>query len=551
MLKQITIQDYAIVESLDIDLAGGMTVITGETGAGKSIMLDALGLCIGDRADARTVRTGARRADITAIFDVGALQPVMAWLAQRDLELPDNECILRRVIGADGRSKAFINGTPATLADCTAVGALLVDIHSQHAHQSLLRRGNQRALLDAAANADSLVVQVATLALDWQALSKKIEQATDQTQADTARLDLLRYQVAELNQLNLESGELQQLEAEQKQLHNADFIIDSAGEALSICTEQTDQLGRLQQLMADERHEGKAVANIREMLETAVIQLGEAQQELLGYSDRLERDPAQLQTVTNRLEQIYDLARKHRIMPEQLPEHQLQLNAELAALEADDIDLEQLQTELQACSEKYAAAAKKLSAKRTKAAKQLVAQVTATLKQLAMEHCTFEVVLTPHGDGRPEVTGAEAVEFMISTNPGSPPAALAKIASGGELSRISLALQVAAAERATAPTMIFDEVDVGIGGGIAEVVGDLLGQLSDRVQVLVVTHLAQVACKGNHHLLVSKTLADGGMSTGVDHLDDETRVEEIARMQGGRTITDNNRAHARELLDAS
>ncbi len=551
MLKQITIQDYAIVESLDIDLAGGMTVITGETGAGKSIMLDALGLCIGDRADARTVRPGARRADITAIFDVGALQPVMAWLAQRDLELPDNECILRRVIGADGRSKAFINGTPATLADCTAVGALLVDIHSQHAHQSLLRRGNQRALLDAAANADSLVAEVATLALDWQALSKKIEQATDQTQADTARLDLLRYQVAELNQLNLESGELQQLEAEQKQLHNADFIIDSAGEALSICTEQPDQLGRLQQLMSDERHDAKAVANIREMLETAAIQLGEAQQELLGYSDRLERDPAQLQSVTNRLEQIYDLARKHRIMPEQLPEHQLQLNAELAALAADDIDLEQLQTELQACSEKYAAAAEKLSSKRTKAAKLLVAQVMATLKQLAMEHCTFEVVLTPHGNSRPEATGAEAVEFMISTNPGSPPAALAKIASGGELSRISLALQVAAAERATAPTMIFDEVDVGIGGGIAEVVGDLLGQLSDRVQVLVVTHLAQVACKGNHHLLVSKTLADGGMSTGVDHLDDETRVEEIARMQGGRTITDSNRAHARELLDAS
>lgn len=550
MLKQITIQDYAIVASLDIDLDSGMTVITGETGAGKSIMLDALGLCVGDRADARTVRPGARRADITAIFDIKDHKEVQRWLAQRALDLPGDECVLRRVIGADGRAKAFINGTPATLADCAAVGSLLVDIHSQHAHQSLLRRGNQRALLDASANAEDLASEVGEIARKWHGLSDQLERMTGQSQTDTARLDLLRYQVSELDELDLSSGELQQLEVEQKQLLNADFIIDSASEALSICAEQAGQLGRVQQLMADERHQGSAVSNIKEMLETAAIQFQEAQQELLGYTDKLERDPARLQSISSRLEHIYDLARKHRVMPEQLMEHHARLSAELTAIEGGDQDLELLQAELQECHADYKTLAGKLSSKRVKAAKKLTVQVSATLARLAMEHCNFQIVLTQHADTRPDATGAESVEFMISTNPGSPPGALAKIASGGELSRISLALQVAAAESATAPTMIFDEVDVGIGGGIAEIVGDLLSQLGERVQVLCVTHLAQVACKGANHLRVTKSGDAAAVFTHVNHLHEAERIEEIARMQGGLTITESTRAHAREMLNA-
>lgn len=549
MLKQITIRDYAVVASLDMDLEDGMTVITGETGAGKSIMLDALGLCIGDRADARTVRPGAKRADITASFQIDKLPAVAAWLRERELDLPTQECILRRVAGADGRSKAFINGAPATLVDCAAVGALLVDIHSQHAHQSLLRRASQRALLDATAGATELATQVAETSMQWQTIATELEQKTGQSEADTARFDLLSYQVSELDTLNLGAAELESLEAEQKQLLNADFLLDSAGQAQEHCEQQLEQLVRARQLVSDERHEGSNINNIREMLETAEIQLQEAHSELSRYTDQLDRDPARLQSVSERLEQVYDLARKHRVMPEELTHRHAQLTAELEALNSGPDQLAQLEAALKNAQAAWVKNAKKLTDKRKKAAKQLIGHVSATLNRLAMERCDFQVVLTPRAEGTPDPAGAEQVEFLISTNPGSALGSLAKIASGGELSRISLALQVAAAESATAPTMIFDEVDVGIGGGVAEVVGELLSRLSQRVQVLCVTHLAQVACKGSHHLQVSKTGDASAVFTEVHLLETEERVEEIARMQGGLTITESTRAHAREMLN--
>lgn len=549
MLKQITIRDYAVVASLDMDLESGMTVITGETGAGKSIMLDALGLCIGDRADARTVRPGAKRADITAVFQIDELPAVGNWLHERELDLPTQECILRRVAGADGRSKAFINGAPATLVDCAAVGALLVDIHSQHAHQSLLRRASQRALLDATAGATGLAAEVAQASAQWHTLATELEQKTGQSAADTARFDLLTYQVSELDTLDLGAEELQSLEAQQKQLHNADFLIDSAGQAQEHCEQQLEQLVRTRQLVSDERHEGATMNNIREMLETAEIQLQEAQSELIRYTDQLDRDPGQLQWVTDRLEQVYDLARKHRVMPEELTQRHAQLKVELETLNAGPDQLNQLEKDLEIAQSTWSKTAKKLTAKRKKAAKQLIGHVSTTLTRLAMERCDFQVVLTQRSEDTPDPAGAEQVEFLISTNPGSAPGSLAKIASGGELSRISLALQVAAAESATAPTMIFDEVDVGIGGGVAEVVGELLNQLSQRVQVLCVTHLAQVACKGLNHLQVSKTGDAAAVFTEVNMLETEARVEEIARMQGGLTITESTRAHAREMLN--
>ena len=549
MLKQITIRDYAVVASLDMDLESGMTVITGETGAGKSIMLDALGLCIGDRADARTVRPGAKRADITAVFQIDELPAVGNWLHERELDLPTQECILRRVAGADGRSKAFINGAPATLVDCAAVGALLVDIHSQHAHQSLLRRASQRALLDATAGATGLAAEVAQASAQWHTLATELEQKTGQSAADTARFDLLTYQVSELDTLDLGAEELQSLEAQQKQLHNADFLIDSAGQAQEHCEQQLEQLVRTRQLVSDERHEGATMNNIREMLETAEIQLQEAQSELIRYTDQLDRDPGQLQWVTDRLEQVYDSARKHRVMPEELTQRHAQLKVELETLNAGPDQLNQLEKDLEIAQLTWSKSAKKLTAKRKKAAKQLIGHVSTTLSRLAMERCDFQVVLTQRSEDLPDPAGAEQVEFLISTNPGSAPGSLAKIASGGELSRISLALQVAAAESATAPTMIFDEVDVGIGGGVAEVVGELLNQLSQRVQVLCVTHLAQVACKGLNHLQVSKTGDAAAVFTEVNMLETEARVEEIARMQGGLTITESTRAHAREMLN--
>ncbi|WP_435220054.1 DNA repair protein RecN [Luminiphilus sp. nBUS_07] len=486
---------------------------------------------------------------MTAVFQIDELPAVGNWLHERELDLPTQECILRRVAGADGRSKAFINGAPATLVDCAAVGALLVDIHSQHAHQSLLRRASQRALLDATAGATGLAAEVAQASAQWHTLATELEQKTGQSAADTARFDLLTYQVSELDTLDLGAEELQSLEAQQKQLHNADFLIDSAGQAQEHCEQQLEQLVRTRQLVSDERHEGATMNNIREMLETAEIQLQEAQSELIRYTDQLDRDPGQLQWVTDRLEQVYDLARKHRVMPEELTQRHAQLKVELETLNAGPDQLNQLEKDLEIAQSTWSKTAKKLTAKRKKAAKQLIGHVSTTLTRLAMERCDFQVVLTQRPEDTPDPAGAEQVEFLISTNPGSAPGSLAKIASGGELSRISLALQVAAAESATAPTMIFDEVDVGIGGGVAEVVGELLNQLSQRVQVLCVTHLAQVACKGLNHLQVSKTGDAAAVFTEVNMLETEARVEEIARMQGGLTITESTRAHAREMLN--
>ena len=549
MLKQIVIRDYAVVAQLELELGRGMTVITGETGAGKSIMLDALGLCVGDRADSRAVRPGAEKADISALFDTEALPAVTAWLQERELDSGGGECLLRRVIGSDGRSRAFINGTPATLADCGDLGTLLVDIHSQHAHQSLLRRSTQRQLLDTMAGATGLAEEVGTAAQAWEALAEEYRQKASRSEADTARLDLLSYQVGELDALNLGSHEVAELEKEQKQLLNADFLIETADQAAEGCDEQGAQLGRLRALLADERHAGTSVDNIRQMLETAAIQLEEASRELSAYGSGLERDPQRLDEVTQRLDLIYGLARKHRVMPEQLSSHHDALVAELATLGAGNDTLEQLEVRIEESLKRYRTLSNKLSKQRRKAGNKLSELVTDALAQLAMERCHFDVCLTPNSSADPSATGAEQVEFQISTQPGSPAGPLARIASGGELSRISLALQVAAASRATAPTMIFDEVDVGIGGAVAEVVGNLLQQLSADVQVLCVTHLPQVACKGTTHLRVAKSGDDTSVYTDIESLAEEDRIEEIARMLGGVTISATTRAHARDMLE--
>ena len=548
MLKHIVIRDYAIVDALDIELEGGMTVITGETGAGKSIMLDALGLCVGDRADSRTVRPGAKRAEITAVFTLSDIPSASQWLKERELDDDADECILRRTVTADGRSKAFINGVPATLAETGELGELLVDIHSQHAHQSLLRKSHQRDMLDAFAGASELAQALAETAQQCERLTIEFERLANQNEADTARLELLRYQVNELEELGLQSAEIEILEAEQKQLANAGFLLESAGQAAEGCEVQSEEIRRLRGLMADERHNFAAVANIREMLSSAEIQLDEARSELTRYADGIELDPSRLAEVDQRLEAIYDLARKHRVMPERLFEHHLALNAELEGLDGGDERLDQLRAEIKNARAEYSKLASRLTNQRTKAAVEIADKVSSILSKLAMERCSIKIALTPHAPESYHPRGNEDVEFLISTNPGAEPGPLAKIASGGELSRISLALQVAAAENATVPTMIFDEVDVGIGGAVAEVVGDLLHHLSARVQVLCVTHLPQVAAKGDQHLQVSKAGDKNSVSTTLAALDTQSRISEIARMLGGMKITESTLAHAREML---
>ncbi len=547
MLLHLAIQDYAVVDHLELDLAAGMTCITGETGAGKSIMLDALGLCIGDRADSRAIRPGEARTDITASFDIASNTRAKVWLAERDLEAT-GECLLRRTINADGRSRAYINGTPATLSDCADLGQLLVDIHSQHAHHSLLRRPTQRSLLDTYAEAEALVVEVSDLAQQWRLLEEEHTRLVGRTEESDARRELLSYQIAELESLDTFAGELSELEEQHKLLANAAFIIESANAIASGCETQRDPLSRLVQLANDERMNSDSTLNLRELLQSALIQIDEAAAETARFAEGIEVDPERLRTTEERLGALHDLARKHRVAADELPDLLATLQMELESLTGGSAQLEDIERQLSDTALAWRQSAEQLSAKRHEAAAVLGQRVMATLGQLAMHKCVFEIALIPFGDTRPDPRGAEDVEFLIATNPGASPGPLSKIASGGELSRISLALQVVAADTATTPTMIFDEVDVGIGGGVAEVVGELLHTLGKRSQVLVVTHQPQVAAKGNHHLLVTKEGADEVHST-LTLLEGEARIQEIGRMLGGAKLTDNTLAHAREMLE--
>ncbi|MGB2191842.1 MAG: DNA repair protein RecN [Luminiphilus sp.] len=549
MLINLSIQDYAVVDQLEVDLDAGMTCITGETGAGKSIMLDALGLCIGDRADSRAIRPGAARTDIAACFDVSHNTRAQVWLSERDLESA-GDCILRRTITAEGRSRAYINGSPATLSDCADLGQLLVDIHSQHAHQSLLRRPIQRSLLDTYAGAETLIVEVSETAQRWRVLQEEYSRLAGQTEESDARRALLTYQIEELEVLNPQPGELEALEAQHKLLANAAYIIDSANDIAAGCEAQRDQLARIVQLANDERMTGSATDNLRELLQSALIQLDEAQAETARFAASVELDPEGLRAAEERLGALHDMARKHRAQPDALHELLATLQAELESLAGGTEQLASLEEALGDTALAWRTHAKALSERRRDAAALLSKRVMETLTDLAMTKCVFEIALIPFKDDNPDPRGAEDIEFLIATNPGATPGPLNKVASGGELSRISLALQVVAADTATSPTMVFDEVDVGIGGGIAEVVGDLLRTLGERSQVLVVTHQPQVAAKGHQHLLVTKTGEDA-VHSELTLLAGAARIEEVGRMLGGAKLTDSTLAHAREMLEGS
>jgi len=549
MLINLSIQDYAVVDQLEVDLDAGMTCITGETGAGKSIMLDALGLCIGDRADSRAIRPGAARTDIAACFDVSHNTRAQVWLSERDLESA-GDCILRRTITAEGRSRAYINGSPATLSDCADLGQLLVDIHSQHAHQSLLRRPIQRSLLDTYAGAETLIVEVSETAQRWRVLQEEYSRLAGQTEESDARRALLTYQIEELEVLNPQPGELEALEAQHKLLANAAYIIDSANDIAAGCEAQRDQLARIMQLANDERMTGSATDNLRELLQSALIQLDEAQAETARFAASVELDPEGLRAAEERLGALHDMARKHRAQPGALHELLATLQAELESLAGGTEQLASLEEALGDTALAWRTHAKALSERRREAAVLLSQRVMETLTDLAMTKCVFEIALIPFKDDNPDPRGAEDIEFLIATNPGATPGPLSKVASGGELSRISLALQVVAADTATSPTMVFDEVDVGIGGGIAEVVGDLLRTLGKRSQVLVVTHQPQVAAKGHQHLLVTKTGEDA-VHSELTSLAGAARIEEVGRMLGGAKLTDSTLAHAREMLEGS
>lgn len=548
MLTHLSISNYTIVASLEVELRPGMTVITGETGAGKSIMLDALGLCLGDRADPKAVRHGAARAEVSATFDLSAVPAARAWLDARDLA-DEHELILRRVVTSEGRSRAYINGRPATLQDCTALGEHLIDIHSQHAHQSLLRRAVQRELLDAYAGHTRLAHSIEQTASEWLRGRRELELLTSARDEQTARAQLLAYQVEELEQLDFGPGELSALEEELQRLENATGILESAQGALALCEAQESGTRRALQLLDPALHPGKAPGDARELLDSAAIQISEARDEIRHYLDTVEIDPQRQVEVQQRLAAIYDVARKHRVQPERLTELQSDLGSELAGLAGGGQRIEALEAETAALQERYQRDAATLGKQRRKAARALQKKALEILATLAMEHCRLEIALRPRDSADPHPHGTEEVELLVSTNPGGEPQPLGRIASGGELSRISLAIQVVTASAGSVPGMVFDEVDVGIGGAVAEVVGRLLQQLAKNAQVLCVTHLPQVAAQGQHHLLVSKTGDSQGVETSLTELAGEAKTREIARMLGGLKVTKQTLAHAREMLE--
>ena len=550
MLRTLAIRDFVIVDTIELDLSPGFTVFTGETGAGKSILIDALTLALGGRADASVVREGAAKADISAEF-VGEFTSVLdTWLDEHEFGTGDGSLLLRRVVDNGGRSKAFINGVTATIAQLRELGEMLVDIHGQHAHQSLLKADAQRQLLDTQAGLQDELKAVTAAWSQWRALARQREEFERDAKHVLLERERLEWQVGELEKLAAKPGEWAEVGNEHSRLSHAASLIEGAQQALNLLSED-ESAPVLSQLTLIEQKLGKLadiddkLKPVLESLEPARIQLQEAVYALNDYLGRIELDPERLRSVEARLEALHSTARKFHVSPDELHDEFLRLSGRLSEL-ADATDLDALRAQEQQLADTYHGLAGKLSKARAKAAKSLSAAVTAAMQQLSMAGGRFEIALQACD---PAAHGVEQVEFLVAGHAGTTPRPLAKVASGGELARISLAISVIASSATATPTLIFDEVDSGIGGGVAEVVGRLLKKLGHDCQVLCVTHLPQVASQAGQHFQVSKgTVADGRTVSHITPLGGAERIEEIARMLGGLEITATTRKHARELL---
>lgn len=551
MLTSISIRNLVTIESLQLELDGGMNALTGETSAGKSILIDALGMVLGDKADTGLIRHGAEKAEISADFDISGLSAVSDWLEQNALEA-DGECLLRRIVSNKGRSRAFINGTPVTLANLSELGSRLVDIHGQHAHQSLVHRNHQRILLDAYAGNGKLVAQTAESWREWKSIGAELQALEQAQQERDSRLDLLRFQVDELQQLDLKPEEWQTLETDQKRLSNAENLQGDSRQLLALLYEDDgarDQLQRAMRLAESmAQSDDELPTDALSMLNSALIELDESAALLQQYADTIDLDPQRLQEVDNRMSNLMQAARKHRIEPKTLTSRLQELEEQLDGIENSGAQLEALKQRQAELADQWNTHAIKLGKRRARAAKALSKTVSATMQTLSMPNGAFSVNILAAEDAIPREHGLETIGFMVSTNPGQPPQSLSKAASGGELSRISLAIQVATIGLSSIPTLIFDEVDVGIGGGVAEIVGNLLRQLGEQRQILCVTHLPQVAAQAHQHLRVEKESGKGKSRTAVVMLDEEHRIQEIARMLGGLELTKKTLDHAREMV---
>jgi len=549
MLSHLSIRNYLLVESVELDFQPGLTVLTGETGAGKSILVDALALALGDRAEGGVVRSGAARAEIAAGFAIDGLPALAAWLDEPGFAADDGSLILRRVIDAGGRSRAFINGSPAPLTQLKEAADFLLDIHGQHAHHALLRPQTQREVLDAFAGAGQLVADVGACWHSWHAARQRRQEAESHSQARQIEREGLTLAVEELRALGDDLARWDELQTEHARLAHVTTLIEGSQALIQGLDEDeasvSNRLGemgaRLDAMLAVD----DSLEEVAALLDSASADLAEAVHALRRYAGHLNLDPERLAELDRKLADMHRLARKHRVQPGALGELLQQFEARLAELAASD-DLDALQAAEDAAWSRYQAKAKQLTASRHKAATALSKQVTAAMHELALAGGHLDIQLQPSNE--PRLHGLEDVSFLVASHPGLPPGPLGKVASGGELSRISLAIQTALSGVAGVPTLIFDEVDVGIGGSVAEAVGRRLANLWESRQVLVITHLPQAAARGSHHLRVAKVASGGLVTSHIEVLDETSRVEEIARMLGGLKITSTTRQHAVEML---
>ena len=555
MLTQLTINNFAIVRQLEIELAKGMSVITGETGAGKSIAIDALGLCLGQRIETSMVREGQERAEICATFFIEPTNPAYQWLQAQELQDPDNpsDCILRRVINADGRSKAFINSTPVSASQLKEIGQYLIHINGQHASQLLLKNDYQLQLVDSFAHHHDLLAQMREDYRAWKNLQTQVKTFQQKVAENQAKKQLLQYQVEELDEFALRPNEYLELEEDQRRLSNSEQLTQLSQSALQLLSENEtvsidSMLYRATQYIDELSELDPRYASVQTMLNDALIQVQEATSEVQHLASHIEQDPMLLQEIEQRLGQALQLARKHNVKPEELVEWHQKLKAELTALLDFSESEERLILEEKAAFEKMQHTAKQLHESRCQAAQKLAQQVTHSIKGLAMENAEFFIEVNSDLT-KVAANGADNIVFTLRSNLGQQAQPLAKVASGGELSRISLAIQVLTSDQSAIPTLIFDEVDVGISGKTASVVGRLLRQLGDKCQVLCVTHLPQVACHGHHQFNVEKFTVDDKTETKMIALSLEERVPALARLLGGSEITELALANAQEMLD--
>ncbi|EKA5635185.1 DNA repair protein RecN [Vibrio navarrensis] len=554
MLAHLSVNNFAIVKSLQLELSKGMTTITGETGAGKSIAIDALGLCLGGRAEASMVRRGEEKTEVSAAFLLDNNLHASRWLEDNEL-LDGSECILRRIVTKEGRSRSFINGSPVPLSQLKALGQLLINIHGQHAHHQLMKSEHQMAMLDQYAGHLNLLKNTRVAYQNWRQADNHLKQLKENSLQNQAQKQLLEYQIKELNELAIGEDEFIELEQEHKRLSNSGELASTCQQAIELIYEgeEVNALGILQSAsnaLIELAELDPKLAALPDMVAEAIIQLEEANSELRSYLDNIDVDPSRLAYVEARFSKVMSISRKHHVLPEELYQHHQELLAQIEALDCSDEKMDELAANVEEKYHRFLEYAEKLHKSRCRYAKELNKLITQSMHELSMEKAVFSIEVSNEGT-HPSPLGLDSVCFLVSTNPGQPLQPIAKVASGGELSRISLAIQVITAQKVDTPSLIFDEVDVGISGPTAAVVGKMLRKLGESTQVLCVTHLPQVAGCGHQQMFVAKHSKNGTTETQMNLLDQEQRVCELARLLGGSQITESTLANAKELLIAA